>query len=518
MRAASYIRVSTAQQATEDKVSLEEQQVNIETYCGSKGYRIVERYRDVGSGASKRRPDFQRMLKDAQEGRFDVIVAWKSDRLSRGLYPAAALMEALEGSQIGVEAVRDSVDVNTFSLLAAVGKIELENIRERARMGSRGRAARGKLWGVLKFGYHLGEQGEPLITPAEAEVVSRVFTEYVQGHNPMSIAGGLNADRLLTRGGNPWTNAEIWRIIRESTYKGQGYFNRRSFFKRDNGQREVRHRRMRPRDEWVEVAFPPIVDDATWDQAQEIRRRNARINARTGANLKFPLRGLVWCGSCGGRFVSHGRSSNLKRYRRKDGTVSEKRVNYPSRRYRCLKSTRKLTDCPKRSVSAIRLESAVWSKIEELLSSKSAMRALIEARKEDSGGQASEVAIERARSRLRAAEKERENRLSQHAKGYINDSELDAALRSLQDQISMHQDELGRLEREFQDRGKYLHHLQNLEWTADYLSTKLSNLNEDERTEALQTLINRIVVDSEEVQLVLAVGQVIQAGAPASSA
>ena len=43
-------------------------------------------------------------------------------------------------------------------------------------------------------------------------------------------------------------------------------------------------------------------------------------------------------------------------------------------------------------------------------------------------------------------------------------------------------------------------------------------MNEDERTEALQTLINRIVVDSEEVQLVLAVGQVIQAGAPASSA
>ena len=264
----------------------------------------------------------------------------------------------------------------------------------------------------------------------------------------------------------------------------------------------------------MEVAFPPIVDEATWDLAQEIRRRNARTTAKTGANLKFPLRGLVWCGNCGGRFVPHGRSSHLKRYRRKDGTLWEKRVHTPARRYRCLKSTRKLTDCPKRSVSAIRLESAVWSKIEELLSSKSAMHALIEARKEDSGGQASEVAIERARSRLRAVETERENRLSQHAKGYINDSELDAALRSLQDQIGMHQDELGRLEREFQDKDKYLHHLQNLEWTTDYLSTKLSSLNEDERTEALQTLIDRIVVDSEEVQLVLAVGQVMQAGAP----
>ena len=77
------------------------------------------------------------MLKDAQAGSFDVIVAWKSDRLSRGMYPAAALMEAIEGTEIGVEAVNDTIDLNTFGLLAAVGKIELENIRARARCQGR---------------------------------------------------------------------------------------------------------------------------------------------------------------------------------------------------------------------------------------------------------------------------------------------------------------------------------------------------------------------------------------------
>ncbi len=77
-RAVGYTRVSTAAQATEEKVSLDEQGTDIEAYCESKGYELVEIYTDAGySGASKRRPAFQRMLKDARAGAFDVIVAWK---------------------------------------------------------------------------------------------------------------------------------------------------------------------------------------------------------------------------------------------------------------------------------------------------------------------------------------------------------------------------------------------------------------------------------------------------------
>ena len=113
-RAAAYIRVSTERQAEEDRVSLGEQQKDIETHCEQGGHTLVKVYQDVGSGATKRRPQFQQMLKDAQAGLFDVIVCWKSDRLSRGLYPAAALSEALEGTDIGLESVKDTIDRNTF--------------------------------------------------------------------------------------------------------------------------------------------------------------------------------------------------------------------------------------------------------------------------------------------------------------------------------------------------------------------------------------------------------------------
>ena len=89
-RAAIYARVSDKSQAEEDKTSISEQTSGMEAYCERRGLTITARYQEVGRGWSKKRPEFQRMLADARRERFDTIVCWKSDRLSRGVYPAAA--------------------------------------------------------------------------------------------------------------------------------------------------------------------------------------------------------------------------------------------------------------------------------------------------------------------------------------------------------------------------------------------------------------------------------------------
>ena len=139
-RAAIYARVSDKSQDGEDKTSISEQTGEMEAYCEGKGLTITARYQEVGRGWSKKRPEFQRMLADARKERFDVIVCWKSDRLSRGMYPAAALMEVVEAHQIRLEAVMDAIDMKTFGLMAAIGKIELDNFRERSTLGKRGTA------------------------------------------------------------------------------------------------------------------------------------------------------------------------------------------------------------------------------------------------------------------------------------------------------------------------------------------------------------------------------------------
>ena len=101
--AALYARVSDKSQDEEDKTSISEQLGDMEAYCESKGLTITARYQEVGRGWSKKRPEFQRMLADAKKGRFDTIVCWKSDRLSRGMYPPPPSWRSLRPTRFALK-------------------------------------------------------------------------------------------------------------------------------------------------------------------------------------------------------------------------------------------------------------------------------------------------------------------------------------------------------------------------------------------------------------------------------
>ena len=98
-RAAIYARVSDKSQDTEDKTSISEQTIDMEAYCESRGLNITARYQEVGKGWSKKRPEFQRMLADAREGRFDTIVCWKSNHMSGKTAGVAATAHLLRQAQ-----------------------------------------------------------------------------------------------------------------------------------------------------------------------------------------------------------------------------------------------------------------------------------------------------------------------------------------------------------------------------------------------------------------------------------
>ena len=133
----------------------------MEAYCERKGLTITARYQEVGRGWSKKRPEFQRMLADANEGtlRHHRVLEVRPPQ-GRGMYPAAALMEVVEAHQIRLEAMMDAVDMKTFGLMAAIGKIELDNFWERSTMGKRGAAKQGRApTGGLPYGYRIGDDG-----------------------------------------------------------------------------------------------------------------------------------------------------------------------------------------------------------------------------------------------------------------------------------------------------------------------------------------------------------------------
>ena len=382
-RAAIYARVSDKSQDTDDKTSISEQTIDMEAYCERMGLTIVERYQEVGRSWTKKRPEFQRMLADAREGRFDVIVCWKSDRLSRGVHPAAALLEVVEAHQIRLEAVMDSINMEIFGLMAAVGKMELDNFRERASMGKRGKAKQGrKPNGSVPYGYRTGADGKPEIHEPQAEVVRRIFRLYVhEGMVGMAIARQLSRDNApMRRPGSQWHNAYVCALLGKEVYKGSWWYGKARWTATEGGDQVFKQ----PEDTWIEIPFPPLVDEQTWDRAQAIKKDRTSLSKRN-TKIFYLLQRLLRCAECGLLFACRSKTRRTAKY--KDKTYSYN-YNTPQRHYHCYGMQRDRLQCRERPyIRADRLEELVWSEVKKVVQTPDLIREGIESldTREDGG-------------------------------------------------------------------------------------------------------------------------------------
>ena len=138
MKTALYLRVST------DKQELENQLEPLTTFAQQRGLEIVQVYRDTGTGKNIQREAFKQMLKDAHQHKFDVIIVWALDRLSReGMNRTIQLLEMLEHMGIAVisysEPYLDTTNELARNILLAVvatlAKAERVKISERTKAG-----------------------------------------------------------------------------------------------------------------------------------------------------------------------------------------------------------------------------------------------------------------------------------------------------------------------------------------------------------------------------------------------
>ena len=501
-RAAIYARVSDKSQDTEDKTSISEQISDMEAHCERRGLTIAARYQEVGRGWSKNRPEFQRMLADARKGRFDTIVCWKSDRLSRGMYPAAALMEVIEAYQIDLEAVMDAIDMKTFGLMAAIGKIELDNFRERASMGKRGTAKQGRIpTNNVPFGYRLGEDRRPVVVEAEAEVVRRVFRMYVrEGMGAPAIAKQLNAEGVPTpRAVGPWYDAIVTRILSHEAYSGTWWFGTIRHVATEHGTR----RYARPEDEWVGVPFPALVDDEIWEQTKEAKKRRL---TRSGRNTKlfYLLQHLVRCTECG---MLMGCRANRRQSVKRDGKTYSYELDPPRRYYKCYGMERVGVQCRERPfIRAERLDELVWSEVKKVLENPGLIVASIEAAdsQADGGGLAEEIA--KAERDLQRVQMEEDRAIRLYVSGKITEKQLDLQRRFITERLETLRQVLDdRRARESAQAEKRELAERVVEW-ADQIGDRLDDLPQEQRREVLQLLLDGATIDKHNrVNLTLAI-------------
>ena len=500
-RAAIYARVSDKSQDGEDKTSISEQTGDMEAYCEGKGLTITARYQEVGRGWSKKRPEFQRMLADARRGRFDTIVCWKSDRLSRGMYPAAALMEVVEAHQIRLEAVLDAIDMKTFGLMAAIGKIELDNFRERSTMGKRGTAKQGRApTGRLPYGYRIGDDGRPEVIEEQAEVVRRIFQMYVhEGMRAYSIAVRLTDEEIPTQTGKlTWLQSRVHHILGNATYTGSWVYGKYRHVSTEDGMKVYDQ----PRDTWIEIPVPQVIDDKTWERAQKLKKQRS-IKAKRNTKVLYLLQHLLKCGECGRNF--HTRASWTTTSVR-NGKAYTYELTTPRRYYMCNGTQSLRLRCREKPyIRAEQLEEPIWSEVKWVLQNPDLIVAGIAALDSQEGG-GMEEEIAQAERDLRSIQMEEDRAIRLFVSGKITEAQLDLQRRFITERLESARaklDDYRAQEASGTEKRRLMEEV--LAWAREF-GQDLDELTPEERHDYLQMLVEQVIIDRDNnVNITLAI-------------
>ncbi len=431
-RAAIYVRVSSELQA--ERASPEEQEKDCRIYARNKGYDVIAVYRDITryrsgkrlvepSGTRSDRPELLRMLADAEENSFDTVIAWREDRLYRGLRSMLAVLDMVEHGYAEIELATETFDSKMAPIKASIAKMELDALRDRTSMGAKARLAAGKSWGGYKrYGY--ARDGDQVVVHLEeARWVRQIFDWFVTGVGVRAIARRLIAEGAPRKEGRSgrakWYLGTLYRILHSDIYA--------------TGIHKVRRG-----SQYFDLPVPTIIDIDVWQKAQEILKQNKQDQARN-VKHRYLLNGILTC-PCGTKWHSYTRK--YTQYWTKKSTGE--RLPYKAKHayYRCPRvvSTVELSthpECP-RTKGVVRLDQYVWEKVSEILNRpdllfEAANLRLAELKRRHADSINKTASLE---ARLEALEQERLVYIRKFGDDSVNggpfgESDLDAALSAL---------------------------------------------------------------------------------------
>jgi DNA invertase Pin-like site-specific DNA recombinase len=149
LRCVFYVRVSTNNGHQNPEVQLND----LRPFAQSRGWSLVGEYVDHCTGSKESRPELNRLLADARQRKFDVIVVWKLDRFARSLKHLVVALAEFESLGVQFVSLKDNLDLTTasgrlmFQIIGAMAEFERSLIQERVRAGLRNARAKGKRLG-----------------------------------------------------------------------------------------------------------------------------------------------------------------------------------------------------------------------------------------------------------------------------------------------------------------------------------------------------------------------------------
>ena len=246
MKVAIYARYSSDNQRD---ASIADQLRVCREFAARQGWTVTEEFTDHAvSGATLLRAGFQALMRDALDGRFDVVLAEALDRFSRDQEDTAGLFKRLTFAGVNIVTLAEG-DITHLhvGLKGTMNALFLKDLADKTRRGLRGRVELGKSGGGLCYGYQVRRvtnPGEPTATGdreivlVQAEVIRRIFRDYAAGVSPMALAKRLNADHVPGPGGASWNPSTIHGnpargtgVLNNELYVGRLVWNRLRYVK-----------------------------------------------------------------------------------------------------------------------------------------------------------------------------------------------------------------------------------------------------------------------------------------------
>ena len=397
-----YARVSSDAQDTDEKVSLKEQVEEGRRLCEQdRRIHVGDIYQDVGAGWNKERKEFKRLLEDGRNGKYQMIVCWRLDRLARGLGALVPILDLLDYYHIDIKGVRQELSKNMLSLVGVVGKMEIDALKERTAMGRRGAARNGRVpVHNVPYGYYVDEQRQPQVNEEQAAVIRRIFrlsTEENLGHR--RIGRMFNGEGIPTpaAGKRGWTDGTVSAILALPLYHtGKWYYGRTKASLSQQDGKIVRRLIPQPKSEWIAIEFPAIVSEEVWQAARRSIQKRTHFAPRN-TKIYYMLQQMVTCEECG--LMMNARSHYILPGQDDIPKSERKRRRY----YVCGGMNRGMLTCRNTaSIPAELLEGAIWNEFERIITQPSIMIEGVASQSE-----AQEEAYDRLSAAVEQAEKER---------------------------------------------------------------------------------------------------------------
>lgn len=327
LKVAAYCRVSTSEE--EQISSFEAQREYYNSYISNNSaWEFAGIYADEGiSGTNtKKRAEFNRMIDDCLAGKIDMVVTKSVSRFARNTLDCLQYIRLLKEQNIAVYFEKENIntlDAKGEVLLVIISSLAQEEsfaLSHNTRWGIVQRFQTGKvLVNHNRFlGYTKDDNGELVIVPEEAQIVRRIYSEFLAGKSSRKIAKSLTEDGLINGAGNAkWHESNIISILKNEKYMGDALLQKTYTVDFLNKKRSKNKGVVQQY--YVENSHPAIIskEDFAAVQAEFTRRSTMRGYSGTGKSqytCQYPFSGMLYCYDCGAKLrrSSWGTGKNTK--------------------------------------------------------------------------------------------------------------------------------------------------------------------------------------------------------------